>query len=111
MLSTIREFALERLEQRGELAERQRRHAAYFVELAERAGPELAGPQRARWFARLERELDDLRAALAWTLDNGEAEMGLRLSEALRPFWEEREGSVLVLLSGVRRMGELGGRT
>jgi predicted ATPase len=88
MLETIREYALERLEERGEVGAMRRRHAAYFLALAERAEPELRGPQRRTWLDSLEREHDNLRAVLEWSLTgSGEGETGLRLAGALGDFW------------------------
>jgi tetratricopeptide (TPR) repeat protein len=66
----------------------QGRHAAYYLALAERAEPELRGPQQVQWLDRLEAEHDNLRAALAWALDQRAAEVALRLGAALRQFWE-----------------------
>jgi len=90
MLETIREYARDRLVESGESAEIQRRHAAFFLELAERAGGELRGPERDRWLDRLDRELDNLRAAIGWAIDSHEAETGLRLAAVLVPFWYMR---------------------
>jgi tetratricopeptide (TPR) repeat protein len=61
--------------------------AAYSLELAEQAKRGLAGPERAEWLDRLEREHDGLRTALRWMVKHGEAEPGLRLMIALRDFW------------------------
>ncbi len=90
MLETIREYALERLGQTGEGDELRRRHAAYFVVFAERAEPHLTGAQQAVWLERLERELDNLRAALPECMDAGEPELELRLVGALWRFWATR---------------------
>ncbi|HEX8037412.1 MAG TPA: helix-turn-helix domain-containing protein, partial [Ktedonobacterales bacterium] len=90
MLETVREYAWERLVARGELASAQRAHAHYFLELAERAAPLLRGRDQRTWFLRLERERDNLRAALRWLLDQDDAlerERGLRVAEALGWFW------------------------
>jgi tetratricopeptide (TPR) repeat protein len=65
----------------------QRRHADYFVALAERAAPELHGARQDYWSARLRVEHDNLRTALAWSLGGADAELGLRLVGALRDFW------------------------
>ena len=88
MLETIREYAFERLEASGEARLLRQCHAGYFMSMAERAAPELrAGPQQVMWLDRLEREYDNLRAALTWSLEQGEAETALRLSAALWRFW------------------------
>jgi predicted ATPase/transcriptional regulator with XRE-family HTH domain len=91
MLETIRAFAQERLaehEATGEGARCRDRHAAYYLHLAETAGPELRGPQQVAWLARLEHELPNLRAALAWSYDGGDPVLGLRLAVALDRFWQ-----------------------
>jgi predicted ATPase/class 3 adenylate cyclase len=65
MLETMREFARNRLDDTmvGDLP---RRQAAYFLSLVEQAAPELAGPDAATWFARLEDDDGNLRAVLDW---------------------------------------------
>jgi predicted ATPase/DNA-binding CsgD family transcriptional regulator len=88
MLETVRAFALERLGANGELEEVRRRHAEALLALAERAEPGLAGP--GAWLERLEREQDDLRAALHWAVERGEAGVGMRLGVALSRFWQLR---------------------
>src|SRR6266699_3734280 len=72
MLETIREYGLEALEAHGEAAVTRRGHAAYYLALAEKAEPELGGPQQAVWLDRLEQEQENLRAALQWSLERGE---------------------------------------
>ena len=67
-----------------------RRHAEYFLTLAEESEPRLGGPEQVAWFERLETENDNLRAALTWAIDHGDAELGLRLAQSLRPFWYAR---------------------
>jgi predicted ATPase/class 3 adenylate cyclase len=90
MLETIHEFGLEQLDASGEVQATRRAHAAYFLRLAEGAEPELRGSGQAAWLARLAAETGNLRAALAWFSELGQAETGLRLAAALREFWEGR---------------------
>src|SRR5262249_20140314 len=63
-------------------------HAAYFLALAERAAPELRGPDQVAWLQRLAGELDNVRAALRWARDRDDAVTIARLAIALTPFWE-----------------------
>jgi predicted ATPase/class 3 adenylate cyclase len=90
MLETLREYALERLEASGEAAAQRRRHAAYYLALAEQGGPELRGPRQAAWADRLDREQNNARAALGWALAEGEPALALRLAAAQGPFWHMR---------------------
>jgi non-specific serine/threonine protein kinase len=90
MLGTIREYALERLAERGELDQVRRLHADRFLELVETAEPELARANQALWLERLDEENGNIRAALAWSLESGETELGLRLVGALVRFWSIR---------------------
>jgi predicted ATPase/class 3 adenylate cyclase len=88
MLETIREYGLEQLEASGEGAEVRRRHAEYFIELAEAAEPKLHGPEQVAWLDRLEAEHDNLSAVQAWAYAQPDgAETGLRLAVALLWFW------------------------
>lgn len=87
MLETIHDYAWEALEASGEAELMRRRHAAYYLELAETAAPALAGPDQRAGLAQVEVEQDNLRAALAWTLERNEIAVGLRLGTALRWFW------------------------
>jgi non-specific serine/threonine protein kinase len=103
MLETVREYALEQLEESGEPETIRLRHASYFLSVAETADPLLRGREQSAWVARLELERDNLRAALAWGLPDGSAvstpdavavpvstdiaEISLRLAGALAWFW------------------------
>ncbi len=91
MLETIREYGLECLRESGEAHTSQRAHALYYLAFAEEAEPHLQGGQQAVWLERLEREHNNLRAALQWSLEQGEdrhrREIALRLGAALRRFW------------------------
>ncbi len=89
MLETVREYAWERLTAEGELESARRAHAHYALALAERAEVQLRGHDQRVWYLRLECELDNLRAALRWLLDQddpAERQAGLQLAGAL---WRE----------------------
>jgi tetratricopeptide (TPR) repeat protein len=91
MLETVREYALERLEESGESEGLRRGHATYFLELTEEAERASQGPLQGVWLDRLEAEYDNLRGALAWSLTpQGDAEIGLQLTGALSHFWYVR---------------------
>jgi tetratricopeptide (TPR) repeat protein len=87
MLETVRQYASVKL---GEATEREAvsdRHANFLLDLSERAETRLAGPEQAAWLDRLEAEHANLRVALVWLTERGEAERGLRLAAALLRFW------------------------
>jgi predicted ATPase len=96
MLETVRQYGLQQLESAGETAELRDRHLRWCVALAERAAPALLGREQGTWLARLEREQDNLRAALRWALDCSHSALGLRLVGGLGKFWlrggHQREG-------------------
>ena len=87
MLETIREYGWECLSACGEVEQTRRMHAEYYLHLAEEAETHQFGPEQERWFDRLEREYDNLRTALRWAVQQGEAgqgmEMALRLAGTL----------------------------
>jgi predicted ATPase/class 3 adenylate cyclase len=89
MLETIREFASECLEQSGNAEALRRRHAEYFVALAEEAEPNLRGSP-GKWLDELDHEHDNLRAALDRLEESREGELALRLAGALWRFWYMR---------------------
>ena len=88
LLETVRQYAREKLSDASEGLDVRNNHLKYFLALAERAEPELTGPRVVEWLRRLELELDNIRAALEWSLDN-DARLGLRLVNALMRFWTE----------------------
>lgn len=88
MLETIREYGLECLKESGETETLRRRHANFFLALAEGAEPELTGSRQVELLGQLETEHDNLRAALQWMEAGGEIELGLRLAGALWRFWD-----------------------
>ena len=98
MLETIREYGLECLESCGELEAARTAHAVYYLALAEEAAPQLRGTEHGRWVTHLEREQENLRAALSFLLEQAhtqagiqegatQAERALRLCVALSWFW------------------------
>ncbi len=90
MLEPIRQYALEKLAEGGEAGEVRGRHAAFFLDLAEEAEPELSGPEQSSWVEGLEADHDNLRDTLAWLLERGEPGTGLRFGGALWRFWYAR---------------------
>jgi predicted ATPase/DNA-binding CsgD family transcriptional regulator len=90
LLETIRAYAGEKLEWADEVAELRTAHARFYLMLAERAEPELAGPLQADWFERLEAERANVRAAVDWWMSCGRTDCALRLSGALVLFWRAR---------------------
>jgi predicted ATPase/class 3 adenylate cyclase len=89
MLETIREFAGERLDEQPDAEEIRRRHAGFFLDRAERAEPELTGPDQARWLDALEADHDNLRAAIAWSAER-DLDVALRMVGSLWRFWQFR---------------------
>ncbi|MBE1531980.1 BTAD domain-containing putative transcriptional regulator [Actinomadura algeriensis] len=87
MLETIREYARERLAERGELETVQAAHLAYFLELAERAEPHLLRAEQVEWLPPLLDGQDDLLAALRFAEESGDAGSAVRLGAALAVFW------------------------
>ena len=87
LLEPVRQYAKEKLEESQEATAARRRHAAFFLALAERAEPELKGPGQVEWLKRLEEDNDNLRAAMAWLSETGEFETAVRLAFALWIFW------------------------
>jgi non-specific serine/threonine protein kinase len=91
LLETIREFGRQQLTERGEVNDAHEAHAAWCLAFAESAEPHLGGPEQGPWLARLETEHDNLRAALTWWQEQGDARQGLRLATALLRFWDTRD--------------------
>jgi tetratricopeptide (TPR) repeat protein len=87
MLVTIQQFALAHLRRIGGEAEVRNWHLAYFLDLAEQADREIHGPAQVAWMDRLNIELDNFRAALAWGFSSQQTEKLLRLFAALGWNW------------------------
>ncbi len=91
MLEPIRQFAARRAEEAGEWETLADQHLGWCLSLAQQAAKEMIGPAQQQWLDRLEREHDDMRAALAWCeQDRSRSTSGLRLATALWRFWETR---------------------
>jgi len=110
MLETIREYALELLEESGALADARRRHAEWFLALAERADVESRTGDQAAWYDLLDADNANLRAAIDWAEETRDGELLLRLATALWGFWATRghiaEGTAVLeealVLAGTR---------
>jgi predicted ATPase/serine/threonine protein kinase len=89
MLSTIREYALERLAESDDESATRRAHAAYYLVLAEEGAEDIAA--QPDWLDRFEVEHENLRLAIDYLIKTGDAEWGMRLGAALFRFWETRE--------------------
>jgi predicted ATPase/DNA-binding SARP family transcriptional activator len=90
MLETVREYALERLDELPDAVEIRQRHAVWCLSIARGAERELEGPKQAEWFERLDLERENLRAAAAWALASEKPEITLELDAALWRFWLAR---------------------
>jgi tetratricopeptide (TPR) repeat protein len=87
MLESVRDYALEQLEARGDADAVRRRHALFYLPLAEEAEPALFGREQLSWVERLDAERDNLRAALTWAIQSAETEVGLRIAAPLWIYW------------------------
>ena len=87
MLEPVRQYARELLNKSGEEERVRKRHAKHYLTLAREAEPKLSGTRQEEWLERLEREHDNLRAALGWASERDDAEFGLCLAGALGRFW------------------------
>jgi tetratricopeptide (TPR) repeat protein len=87
MLETLREYALERLEESSEADALRRRHAEHYLAMAETSEREILGANQRVWLERLDAEQDNFRAALGFLLASDEVEPVLRLIGALRRAW------------------------
>jgi len=96
MLETVHEYAWEALDAHEEVEAVRQAHAAYYLQLAEKAEHGLISPEQEQWLERLEREHENLRAALSCLIEQGELETALHFATALWRFWSlhghHREG-------------------
>ena len=87
LLEMMRQYGREKLEESGEARQVRERHAGYYLALAEEAEPELKGAGQVAWLERFEREHDNLRAAISWSLERSNLRDVARLGWALWLFW------------------------
>ena len=90
MLHVIREFALDRLKESGDVDELRQRHATVYLDFAEAAAGHLLGDDVVVWLSKLEEDQDNLRAALGWFLARGDAAAASRMAGAQWRFWHMR---------------------
>jgi non-specific serine/threonine protein kinase len=90
MLETIREYAGERCDFEWDGEATRRRHAECFFALAEASEPHLTAENQADWLDRLDRDHENLQAAIRWAIDAGEVEPGMRAAAAVWRFWQQR---------------------
>lgn len=95
ILEPVRQYGREKLDEGGEADIVCSRHAAFYLAMAEESETRLKEANPEVWLGRLEREHDNFRTALSWTLEQGEAELGLRLGAALGDFWHMRKAEIL----------------
>lgn len=122
LLETLRQYARERLHERGELEGRRRAHAAWYADLAEHHGRELVGPGEMTARRALFADVDDLRAAVRWALDqrdDADAALGVRIVSGVAVFitsaraigvgtWAEQALDRLDTVDHATRMAVLG---
>jgi len=87
LLETIRQYALEKLAETGETPATRDQHLEFYLDLAEKSEPNIYGSESAAWFARLDKELDNIRAAMEWSTNSGKATAALRIVGSLVYFW------------------------
>lgn len=90
LLRTIQEYALEQLAGYDELSLMREQHAAHYTGVAKRAVGVVSGPDWERWLERLDREHDNLRAALNWSLTQDRLTMAYQIGAGMWRFWATR---------------------
>lgn len=115
LLESIRHYGQDRLRECGEEKATRDRHFRWFLALAERAKTEARDLDADDVLHALSADRENLRAALTWARESGQAEMGLRLIAALWPFWVQKRGgpraefsdALTALLAGATERGPL----
>jgi len=88
MLETIREYAQECLQRHGETEKVQLAYAKYYAAgFVEAAAVKLATGEQLQWLRRIDREYDNVRAALQWSVEHEEVEIAVRIGTGLLPYW------------------------
>ncbi len=107
-LEPLREYACKLLQESSEGQARQQKHASYYLSLVEQIEPALVGNRRSRAVRQLLREQDNIRTALAWSVEHREAELAQRFCGALGLFWESQSQfqEAHSWLEAALRMGE-----
>jgi len=106
MLETVREYAGERLRESPARDAVRRRHAEYFVRVCEQAAQHFYGPAQRAWFARLDADLDNVRALLPWALETGEVQLPGHAFGVIWTYWWQR-GLISELLPMMDRLAPL----
>jgi DNA-binding CsgD family transcriptional regulator len=91
MLETIRQYAGEKLSAAGEASRTRDRHLQCYLRMTEETVPKLKGRYQQLWLNWLEDEYDNIRTAMAWSLESNRIEIGLRIGIALYQFWTIRD--------------------
>nr|WP_174257940.1 BTAD domain-containing putative transcriptional regulator [Phytoactinopolyspora alkaliphila] len=110
MLTTIKEYAADRLAEAGELSQARGAHLTYFTELAETAEPHLRRAEQLEWLATLETDHDNISAALRGTIAAGDARAAMRLAAATGWYWwlgGRRTEGLELLISAANLSGEV----
>jgi predicted ATPase/DNA-binding SARP family transcriptional activator len=87
LLETIRQYARDKLLEAGEAEQVRDRHLDYFMQFAQEMEPRLRGAEQLAGLERIETEHDNVRTALAWSLESGKNDQALKLAGALYYFW------------------------
>jgi predicted ATPase/class 3 adenylate cyclase len=92
LLETVRQYAMRRLEghDRSAADEARTAHRDYYLALAEAAAPQLVSHEQTEWLDRLDLELDNLRTAITFSLQQADPAPAIRLVASLRVFWKAR---------------------
>lgn len=107
VLSTVREYALEQLDEHGTLEELRRRHARHYLDLSRRAGEELLGPLQRDWVSRLADDRGNLRATARYLLDRAEWDDAATFAWSLYIYWwvGSNRGEVAAWMNGALASG------